>query len=101
MGFVRALFTAIGRPRLTLYRGTSTHETLEPPRNHSFVSASFSRAVSESHFDAYGADSTGVLARSAVPVERVFMTYYETAEMNGVYREAEAVLLFDPDAAPF
>lgn len=96
IGFVRALFGALGLQRLALYRGLSTEAGLEPPGNHTFISATFSLEVARSHFDSGGPAATAVLARQEVPVERVFMTYHETAAMNRKFREAEAVLLFDP-----
>ena len=34
-----------------------------------------------------------------VPLERVFMTYMETPQMNHPYRESEVVLLFDATEA--
>ena len=40
-------------------------------------------------------ESTGVLVRQSVPVERLFMSYLETEQMNRQYTEAEAVLLND------
>ena len=41
----------------------------------------------------------GVLMSQEVPLERIFMTYMETRQMNHPYRESEAVLLYDPDEA--
>ncbi|MHC4949255.1 MAG: hypothetical protein ACYTG1_13535, partial [Planctomycetota bacterium] len=98
LGFVRALFGRLGHDQVELYRGLcSEREPLGPPRNNTFVSASFSRAVAESHFEAADTAACRLLLAQAVPVERVFMTYHETAEMNGAYLEAEAALLFDGD----
>lgn len=91
LGFVRALFRHLDLPHITLYRGFTAHDEIEAPRNHTFVSASFSPAVARSHLH----DPTGVLHDQAVPVERVFMTYLETRAMNQMFLEAEAILLFD------
>ena len=38
---------------------------------------------------------SGVIYRQPVPVERVFMTYLETAAMNERFQESEAVLLYE------
>jgi len=95
LAFLRALFGALNMTHVTLYRGMSTDRALEPVRNDTFVSATFCRAVAESHFDAFGPGSTGILWRRFVPVARLFMTYLETAAMNRQFREAEAVLLAD------
>jgi hypothetical protein len=93
LAFLRALMAALGREHVALYRGLSTDGPLKPPRNETFVSASFSRAVALSHFDASGPDASRALLAMPVPVSRLFMTYLETAEMNRHFREAEAVLL--------
>jgi hypothetical protein len=102
LGFVRALFSRLGRGRLVLYRGMAICGPLQTPRNHTFISATFSRRVASSHFDAGIEGSTGVTTRvllsQAVAVERAFMTFYETAAMNAKFREAEAVLLWDGGA---
>jgi hypothetical protein len=101
LGFVHAVFTRAGRDHLILYRGISTEGPLRPPDNRTFVSASFSRDVAMSHFESGSALASCVLIRQAVPVERVFMTYYETAQMNAPFREAEAVLLYDQNNTAF
>jgi hypothetical protein len=96
IGFVRALAGALGLDEVVLYRGICTEKTLEPPGNHTFVSATFSIEVARSHFTSGTADATAVLYRQAVPVDRLFMTYHETEAMNRQFLEAEAVLFFDP-----
>lgn len=95
LAFLRGLMAELGLETVTLYRGMSTDRSLDPPRRDTFVSATFSREVALSFFDAYGESSTGLLQRLAVPVERLFMTYHETAAMNRQFKEAEAVLLAD------
>lgn len=103
LGFVRAFFGKSGRQRIVLYRGTSTEEPLSSPttRNRTFVSATFNLDVAQNHFDAADGEATRVLLSQAVPVDRIFMTYLETAAMNEAFKEAEAVLLFDPDNHAF
>ena len=64
-----------------MYRGFTPHGSIETPRNHSFVSASFSRTVAQSHLH----DPAGVLQEQRVPVARILMTYLETAAMNAMY----------------
>ncbi len=100
LGFVQGLFASLGLDRLVLYRGLSLRGPLVR-RHETFVSATFSRAVAESHFAAGGEEASGVLLRQAVPVERVFMTCLETFPMNRRYREAEAVLLDEAGGAVF
>ncbi len=96
MAFVRALFECLGRSALTLWRGASMAGRLEARPGRTFVSTSFDTAVARSHFDAGAADWTHVLVRQDVPIGRVFMTYLETAAMNSVFLEAEAVVLARP-----
>lgn len=100
MAFVHAVFLRLELPRVNLFRGFSTTDPVRPPANRTFVSASFSLAVAKSHFTS-AADGTGVLYRHAVPVERLFMTYHETAQMNEQFLEAEAVVLYEENALPF
>jgi hypothetical protein len=95
LAFIRALAGELGIDHFTLYRGVSSAGPIRGPRNETFISATFSRAVAESLAGAHGPDGTGRLMRQAVPVERIFMTYLETIHMNRQYREAEAILLFD------
>jgi hypothetical protein len=96
LAFMRALFRRLGLPRVALYRGMAVRGGLEAPRNGTFISATFSRQVAESHFAAASSDDIAILLRQSVPIERLFMTYHETAAMNERYLEAEAVLLWEP-----
>ena len=59
------------------------------------MSATFSFDVAMSHFNERDRATTGVLHRQSVPIERLFMSFLETAQMNRSYKEAEAVLLHD------
>ncbi|MHC4447630.1 MAG: hypothetical protein ACYSXF_07620 [Planctomycetota bacterium] len=101
LAFVSALLRRAGYERVRLYRGVSTESPMEPADNRTFVSATFSRDVAMSHFDSGSALATRALYHQAVPVERLFMTYYETAQMNEPFKEAEAVLLFEPENCLF
>ena len=44
---------------------------------------------------------TWAISRQTVPIRRVLMTYLETEAMNRPYREAEAVLLVEPENQAF
>jgi hypothetical protein len=83
---------------VTLYRGAASEEDIAPPHRSSFVSATFSRAVAEAHFEGGPSTRAAVLVRREVPVERLVMSFLETEAMNARYREAEAVLVGDPAA---
>jgi hypothetical protein len=95
------MFLVAGTPTVTLFRGLSTDTPIEAPGQRTFVSASFSIEVAESHFTSAGDSSNGLLVRQRVPVERIFMTYLETASMNEQYLEAEAALLYEEDNLAF
>lgn len=101
MAFVQSVFRRFGQDRLILYRGMSCPDRLRVPENLTFVSTTFSQAVAKSHYDSGDEDSTRVLYRQSVPIERLFMTYCETGQMNRNFAEAEAVLLYDEGNVAF
>lgn len=93
LGFVRAMLRAAGHDRVWLYRGLATEAPLAVPPRRTFVSTTFDRAVAESIAGRGPATVVSMLIGQLVPVDRVFMTFVETAQLNRVYREAEAILL--------
>jgi hypothetical protein len=95
LGFVRAMLRAGGHDRVWLYRGLTAEGPLSVPPARTFVSTTFDRAVAESIAGRGPATVVSVLIGQLVPVDRVFMTFIETAELNRVYHEAEAILLAD------
>lgn len=95
LAFVRELFERLGHSAVVLYRGLSCQGQPETRGHDSFISATFSSEVAMSHFNDRDRGSTGVLLRQSVPIERLFMSFLETAQMNQHYKEAEAVLLHD------
>jgi len=101
LAFVHAMFTTAGSSSFTFYRGLSTETVIEAYPQRTFVSASFNFEVAESHFTSAGESSTGILIRQWVPVERIFMTYLETASMNEQFLEAEAALLYEENNLAF
>jgi hypothetical protein len=96
LAFVRAALASAGMETVVLYRGMCIDGAIEPPRNETFVSASFDFEIARSCFGETDRHRTGVLLRQSVPLWRLFMTYLETPEMNLHYRESEAVLLHEP-----
>lgn len=95
LAFTQSFLKCLGVEQLHLYRGMSSEAEINPPINNTFVSATLSAAVAQSHFEAGKGKRFTALQRQWVPLGRVFMTFYETEEMNDLYQEAEAVLLFD------
>jgi hypothetical protein len=95
LAFVRELFEQLGQSSVVLYRGFSAEGQPETQKNNSFISSTFSLDVAMSHFTGRDPTNTGVLLRQSVPVERIFMTFLETVQMNRQFKEAEAILLYD------
>lgn len=93
LGFVRAMLRAAGHDRIWLYRGLAADGPLGAPPPRTFVSTTFDRAVAESIASRGRATVVSVLIGQLVPINRVFMTFVETEQLNRVYREAEAILL--------
>jgi hypothetical protein len=96
-GFVQALWLRASRPGLMVYRGIGLQDgsAALADRGNALVSATLSRPVAESHFEADRAPAAALLRRQ-LPVERLFMTFLETAAMNERYLEAEALLFAGP-----
>lgn len=96
LAFTQELWARLGHARATLYRAAAAEAPLPPPRESSFVSATLSREVAEAHFAGGPKTQVAVMWRQAVPLERLLMTFLETAAMNVRFREAEAILIGDP-----
>jgi len=95
IAFVREFFAWIGYSDLKLYRGLSTDKVLQRPRGITLVSTTTSYEVAMSHFESLEQAKNRVLYAQATPVERIFMTYFETRAMNDQFKEAEVVLFSD------
>jgi hypothetical protein len=101
MAFAQALFERAPTP-VVLFRGRGVDAVPAAAiRPASFVSASLSLDVALAHFQGRPAQTSTVLFRRPVPRERLVMTFVETAAMNHHFREAEAVLVADPQSATF
>jgi hypothetical protein len=90
--FTQALWERADRAGLMVYRGIGlpAREELKL-RAIPLTSATFSRAIAESHFNSESADAAALLRRR-LPVARLYMTFLETPAMNKQYLEADAVL---------
>ena len=89
-----------GAPEVVLYRAVSSETALRPSPGASFVSATFSSDVAASHFAGGPATRSAAMYRHRVPIERLLMTFWETAAMNEPFAEAEAILIATNDG-PF
>jgi hypothetical protein len=99
LGFVRAAFALAGIAEVTLYRGLAVDGPLRPHPQRGFVSATFDAEVAASFLNA--GTRLGVMYRQRLPVERLFMTFLETEQLNRAYAEAEAILLAEEDNLAF
>ena len=102
LGIVRALYAGLDTFPLLLYRGLHSPGFPQPTRNETFVSATTNLDIAEA-LSCFREPSNpnkegyrvGVLMSQRIALERVFMTYMETLQMNHPYRESEVVLLYD------
>ncbi len=101
LAFVRELWRRWEAATVTLYRAAAVDGPLPEGSPTSFVSATFSTAVAEDHFQGGRTTQTAVMWRARLPVERLFMTFLETPALNQRYREAEAILIGDPSNRAF
>jgi hypothetical protein len=101
IAFSQELFSQLGHDSVTLYRGAAVEGPMPERSPSSFLSATFSDQVASAHFEGGPRSTTAVLWRQLVPITRLVMTFLETRAMNLRYREAEAVLVADPDNRAF
>lgn len=80
----------------TVYRAAAVDGPLPARVPASFVSGTLSEEVASAHFEGGPATRTAVMWRQVVDLDRLVMTFLETAAMNDRYKEAEAVLIGDP-----
>lgn len=104
MAFMRTLYKELGVESVLVYRGIHCAALPTRPPNRTFVSSTTNLAVAESLAcfreptnDNRPGYKVGVLMSQNVPLERLFMTYVETAQMNSPYKESEVVLLYNAD----
>ena len=98
LAFVRAYFELLDIDEVVLYRGMSTEgEWRQCGR--SFLSCTFSQKVAGAFAEFKRGDKYrhAYLVKTTVPVDRLWMTYLETAAMNRQYLEAEALVLYRGD----
>jgi hypothetical protein len=97
LAFTRALWAVWNLDNVMLYRAAAAEGPLDEGRARgSFISATFSSQVAKAHFEGGPSTVAAALWRQRLTVERVFMTFLETAALNERFLEAEAVLIADP-----
>jgi hypothetical protein len=97
LAFTRALWAFWDVDTVILYRAAAADAPFGEDRlGDSFVSATFSSQVAEAHFEGGPSTVAAAMWRQRLTVDRVFMTFLETAALNERFLEAEAVLIADP-----
>ena len=95
LGFVRAVFRRAGVEEVPLFRGMSSEgEFFAAPKT--LLSATFS-AETALPFGDIRQDSparSAYVVKFTCPVDRLFMTFFETKEYSGRYKEQEAVVMY-------
>ncbi len=95
LAFIRAYYHLLNIHEVVLYRGMSS-ESKWKEIFRTFLPCTFNLEVAKSFSDFNNPQYQSVyLVKMTVPVEKLFMTYFETEEMNRQYKESEAILLYD------
>jgi len=96
LAFIQAMFKLMGINDVPLFRGMSSDIDLyDTP--HTLVSTTFS-AETAAAFAGLNQESTSrsaYLVKFTCPIESLFMTFFETKELNRHYKEQEAIIFFD------
>lgn len=96
IAFIKAIFSINCINEVTLYRGMSSEGKWMKIKR-SILHMTFSREVAE-EFSDLGINSrfgTSYIIKMKLPIDKLFMTYIETAEMNERYKELEAIVIGD------
>ena len=101
MAFMRATLAHFSIAILPLYRTIYSNASMEPPRNHGFVSSTTSRDVALALLEAGETTEQAALCSQRVRNERCFASWVEPPQLNERYAEDEVILLHDPAAQMF
>ncbi len=94
LGFVRAMFDYYGLSQVTIYRGMSSESDFKKV-NRSLLNMTFSYDVANAFADMSTEQyKTSYIVKWTVPASKLFMTCYETNEMNQRYKEKEAIVFY-------
>ncbi|MCH4886166.1 hypothetical protein EZV73_01235 [Acidaminobacter sp. JC074] len=93
-GFVQALFDHYNLSEVTLYRGMSSEGDFKKVQR-SLLNMTFSFEVASAFSDmTIEKYRTSYIIKQTLPVDTLFMTCYETHEMNQRYKEKEAIIFY-------
>ncbi len=93
LAFLRALFAELNCPHLLVYRGIRVNDTASPHSPGTWISTALHPPVAMEHITHINPTQTGLMYSRWMPVDRLWMTFYETRAMNQHYLETEAVFL--------
>jgi hypothetical protein len=97
LAFARAVWAFWNVDTVTLYRAAAADAPFSPDHDSdSFISATFSSQVAEAHFEGGPSTVAAAMWRQHLAVDRVLMTFLETAALNERFLEAEAILIGEP-----
>ncbi|HZY96802.1 MAG TPA: hypothetical protein VFE35_06845 [Candidatus Cybelea sp.] len=97
LAFVRALFKSFGYRQVVLFRGMAAEGNWQVHSPRFFSSWTFSKEMAEAFLSCNERAKHSYLLKRTFLIEKLFLTYVETAAMNRQYREHEAVVIHDPD----
>ncbi len=98
LAFMRAFFELMDVKEVVLYRGMSTEKGWVK-KDRIFLSCTFNHEVANA-FSCMDRDSrykNSYILKMTFPIEKLFMTYFETASMNNQYKEAEVLVLYNKE----
>lgn len=101
LALMRELYARLARETLTVFRAAAVEGPFPAPSRQSFISATFSREVADEHFAGGANTQTAVIWRQQISRDRLFMTFLETAALNRQFKEAEAILIAEPENRAF
>ncbi len=95
VAFLRTLFQLLGIAEVPLYRGVSSETDFYKTPN-SLLSCTFSSDMAKEFAGVDHSDPfrSCYWMKFMCPVEKLFMTFLETQELNGRYREQEAIIFY-------
>ena len=106
LAFVRSFFSKIGINRLTLYRGMSSEKGWRP-KSKPWSSWTPILQIANCHadFEVCGVhqnkSTDSYLFKRTLPIEKIFMTYFETMGLNQQWKETEVIVIHDESDRKF
>ena len=101
MAFAQELWAGHFAEPIRLYRAAASDRPLRHSHGASFVSCTMSEQVADEHFAGGPTTIAAVKWRRDLPASRLIMTFIETCAFSVPYREAEVLVIGDPDSATF